>query len=461
MTSEHRLESLVTDALRDSAAAVPPSLVPDILNAARKAGRRPHWLAMLTERPMRRQPQVLVGSPTARTVAAIVAAMLLVTLGMVALIAGGIVPKPNLAVIVPPSNVVEQQTPSLPVATPAPTDQQLVGSGGLVAYVVGTQRSGCHAVLQSECRRDDVWVSNADGSGAYRLYPNDDRGGFVLGWSGEGSEILTSGSQGSPGLVLSDATGTVLHTIDKDLLCPFPCTGGNGVALSPDASRIAFVRNYGNDRGATVVAILDVATGKVTELDATRTTNPTQECWKSTRCQGMNEVEQWSPDGKRVLYAREVISPEAGSQWTTGAVMIVDADGSNLERLTPQGMDAYSASWSDDGTSIAFVDDQMILNAAGTAPATEKYDVYTVRADGTSLVRLTDDGRSFLPRWSHDGRITFARSQETWVMSSDGQGQRRVGSSFGDLTAAGCSVCMNPLSATPSALDLAFWQPLP
>jgi Tol biopolymer transport system component len=416
---------------------------------------------MLTERPMRRHPDVLVGSPTARTVAAILAAMLLVTLGLVALVAGGIVPKPNLALVVPPSNPVVPQTPSPAVATLAPTDQPPLGRGGLIAYAVVTQRSGCHAVLQSECRRDDVWVSNADGSGAYRLFPDDDHGGFVLGWSSDGIEMLTSGSQGSPGLVLADATGSVLHTIDKNLLCPFPCTGGAGVALSPDASRIAFVRNYGNDQGATVVAILDVATGNVTELDATRTTNPTQECWKSTRCQGMDEVEQWSPDGKRVLYARQVISPEAGSPWTTGAVMVVDADGSNLERLTPQGMHSYAASWSDDGTSIAFVNDQTIMNAAGTEPANEKYDVYTVRADGTGMLRLTDDGRSFLPRWTHDGRITFARGQETWVMSSDGQGQTRVGSSFDALTAAGCVVCMNPLSATPSALDLAFWQPLP
>jgi Tol biopolymer transport system component len=461
MTSEDRLERLIAEALRDSAPAAVPGLVPDVLQAARKARRRPRWLAMLTERPMRRYPDVLVGSPTARIASVFLAALLMVALAALTLVAGGILPKPNLAVVVQPSNAVITQAPSLAVATAAPTDPPQSARGGLIAYAVVAQRSGCQAVLQSACRRTDVWVSNADGSGAYRLFPDDDHGGFVLGWSSDGTELLTSGSQGSPGLVLTDATGTVRQTVDKDVLCQSPCTGGNGVALSPDASRIAFVRNYGNDQGATVVAILDLATGKVTELDATRTTNPTQDCSKSTRCQGMDHVEQWSPDGTRVLYAREVMSPEAGSPWTTGAVMVIDADGTNLERLTPKGMHAYAASWSPDGTSIAFVNDQTIMNAAGTEPTDEKYDVYTVRADGTGLLRLTDDGASFLPRWTRDGRITFARGQQTWVMASDGQGQTRTGSTFGDLTAAGCTVCMNPLSATPSALDLAFWQPLP
>jgi hypothetical protein len=61
MTSEDRLERLIAEALRDSAPAAAPGLVPDILQAARKARRRPRWLAMLTERPMRRYPDVLVG----------------------------------------------------------------------------------------------------------------------------------------------------------------------------------------------------------------------------------------------------------------------------------------------------------------------------------------------------------------------------------------------------------------
>jgi Tol biopolymer transport system component len=462
MTSEHRLESLVADALRSSAPNADPSLVPDILDAARKVRRRPRWLALLTERPMRRYPDVLVGSPTARTALAMLAAILMIAMGMLALVAGGILPKPNLAVVVQPSNAVIQRTPSLAVATAAPTDPRQSARGGLIAYAISVQRRPyCPGWRGEECRRSDVWVSNADGSGAYRLFPDDDHGGFVLGWSSDGTELLSSGSQGSPGLVLTDATGSVRQTIDKNLLCPIPCTGGFGVALSPDATRIAFVRNYGNDHGATVVAILDLANGKVTELDATRTTNPTQECAKSTRCQGLDQVEQWSPDGRRVLYARQTMSPEAGSPWTTGAVMVIDADGTYLERLTPKGMHAFAASWSGDGTTIAFVNDLTIMNAAGTEPTDEKYDVYKVRADGTGLLRLTDDGASFLPRWTQDGRITFARGQQTWVMASDGQGQTRIDSSFGDLTAAGCTVCMNPLSATPSALDLAFWQPLP
>jgi hypothetical protein len=464
MTSEQRLESLIADALREAAPVAAPGLVPDVLRAARTVRRRPRWLVMLTERPMGRHPDVLVGSPTARTAAAMLAATLLIVTATVALVAGGILPKPNLAVVVQPSvvepsNAVIQPTPSLAVATAAPTDPPQPARGGLIAYTIATQRPGCQRALQFQCRRTDVWVSNTDGSGAHRLFPADDHGGLVLGWSSDGTQLLSSGSAG---LALTDAIGTVRQTIANEVLCTFPCTGGDGLALSPDTSRIAFVRNYGNNQNSTVVAILDLASGKVTELAATRTTNGSQECWKSTRCQGMDEVAEWSPDGRRVLYARQTMSPESGSVWTTAAVMIIDADGTNLHRLTPAGTYSIDPSWSPDGATVAFTMVDPVANADHTSVNVDHTDVYTVRADGTGLLRLTTDGASSLPRWTRDGHVTFARGAQAWVMDSNGQSQTSIGSSFPELTAAGCIVCLDPLAATASfGQNLAFWQPIP
>jgi Tol biopolymer transport system component len=53
----------------------------------------------------------------------------------------------------------------------------------------------------------------------------------------------------------------------------------------------------------------------------------------------------WSPDGRRLAYV----------DLLEGAVWLLDADGSNLERL-PLGMGAANLSWSPDGEHIAFND---------------------------------------------------------------------------------------------------------
>jgi dipeptidyl aminopeptidase/acylaminoacyl peptidase len=59
-------------------------------------------------------------------------------------------------------------------------------------------------------------------------------------------------------------------------------------------------------------------------------------------------------------------------------------------------------------------------------------DVWTIDADGTDLTRLTDSPEpDFDPSWSPDGRQIAFRSErsgepEIWVMNADGTGQRRL-----------------------------------
>jgi hypothetical protein len=146
-----------------------------------------------------------------------------------------------------------QQTLSLPPGDRRPTDP-LQPVGGLIAYAVVAQPGvppSFHPPVagMTWCRTPTERRVPA--------VPGRRSRGFVLGWSSDGTELLTSGSQASPGLVLTDATGT-FGDDRREGLVHVPCTGGNGVALSR-WSRIAFVRNYGNDHGATVVAILDLA----------------------------------------------------------------------------------------------------------------------------------------------------------------------------------------------------------
>ena len=459
MTSEHRLERLVADTLQASARDATPALVPAILQAARKVRRRPRWLALMIERPMRRHPDVLVGSPTARTATVMLAAALVIVMGTVALVAGAIVPRPNLPVVVHPSDAVLQPTPFVPVASGGPTETTSPARAGLVAYNVESRKPGCQSALESMCRLTTAWLSNVDGSAARRLLPDDAVSGLVLGWSGDGMQLLYSVSDA---LVLTDATGSIRQRFARAALCAFPCTGVDGFALSPDGSRVVFVRSYGNDDNSTVVAILDIASGNVTELDATRTTNQSDRCWESPSCEGQNDTPRWSPDGTRLVLARQLMSPEPGSAWTASAVLVVDANGTNLERLTPLGTYAIDPSWSPDGATVAFTMVEMVVNSDRTSVTDERTDIYAIGPDGTGLRRLTDDGVSYLPRWTADGRVTFARGAETWLVESNGAGLTKLGSSFADLTAAGCMACRHPLATGDSnAQSLAFWQPVP
>jgi hypothetical protein len=381
-----------------------------------------------------------------------------------ALLAGGLQQRHDPVVTVPAGS------PSA-VALPSPTASAVVaGRAGLVAYSVERPRdpgaSTCPEHLAVLCTRTDAWVANADGSNPHRLFPDEQGSGAVLGWSVNGSTLLYQG--GPTGLAVADASGTIVQAIDPSVLCAFAgkddpfdrnrCTGSDSYALSPDGTQIAFVRGYGNAKDATVVAILDLRSGTVTVLATTRATNGSEQCWTSTSCEGMNETPRWSPDGRQLLFARQVISPEAPGMWTSAAIYAIGADGTGLRRITPAGMVAFAPSWSPDGTSIAFVNTQMIINASRTSVTDMLDDVWTVRLDGTDLSRLTDDGGSYAPSWTVDGqRLTFARDGATWVMDLDGSGQTRLDVDLSALSAAGCQACLYPAPDQPVAL----WQPAP
>ncbi|MBI4260474.1 MAG: PD40 domain-containing protein [Actinobacteria bacterium] len=122
----------------------------------------------------------------------------------------------------------------------------------------------------------------------------------------------------------------------------------------------------------------------------------------------------WSPDGTRIAFVGEIgDNPD---------IWIMDADGSGVVRLTDDPGGDWHPAWSPDGTWIAF-------QGSFEEPAG---DIYLIRPDGSDLRRLTDDpGRDLQPAWSPDGtRIVFASDRDgelgLFVMDSDGSSQRRI-----------------------------------
>jgi Tol biopolymer transport system component len=309
-------------------------------------------------------------------------------------------------------------------------------------------------------------IAKTDGSDAHELMPgigNQE----LLGWSGDGAGILYSDVE-TGGIGLVDLNGDSIWSVARNKLCAFPCAGSDGFALSPDGAHVAFVRNDPNVSDSTVVVILDIATGQVQELESTRTFGSSLErCWERTDCEGIDDVPRWSPDGTQLSFNRQHMSPEEGSAWTSGAVYVVDADGSDLHRVTPTGWFALGATWSPDGSRLVFTNIEMIVNQSHTSVTGERSDVYTVRPDGTDLQRLTNGGASALPHWTADGRLTFTHwigetygeQYENVVMNVDGSTKTTLGASLAELSSAGCLTCLYTPPGDEYRGFPAFWQP--
>jgi Tol biopolymer transport system component len=124
---------------------------------------------------------------------------------------------------------------------------------------------------------------------------------------------------------------------------------------------------------------------------------------------------RWSPDGKRITF-----SVYKGKRWD---LYMVNADSSNLRRLTDDSADGNSAAWSPNGKKIAFASKR-----AGNT------DIYIMSADKSNLVQLTSNVGKLNggPSWSPDGKkIAFVSNRDghfaqIYVMNADGSNQTRL-----------------------------------
>lgn len=103
----------------------------------------------------------------------------------------------------------------------------------------------------------------------------------------------------------------------------------------------------------------------------------------------------------------------------------VDLDGSNLVNLTNNPSFDADPAWSPDGSRMAFASNR----AAGGG---ETLDIYVMNADGSNVIRLTSAGGT-APAWSPDGgRIAFERQSDIYVMNADGSNQVNLTATIGD-----------------------------
>lgn len=137
----------------------------------------------------------------------------------------------------------------------------------------------------------------------------------------------------------------------------------------------------------------------------------------------------WSPDGTKLAFAG---MPNNPSNTTVGGedIYISDADGTNLVRVTDDAGDDYDPTWSPNGKALAYVHDPSRRAEQATNPA--DYSLRLMRPDGSEQVVLSRGsdvgGTIYSPSWSPDGRrLVFTTDTfGLWVVNRDGSGLRRA-----------------------------------
>ncbi len=301
-----------------------------------------------------------------------------------------------------------------------------------------------------------------------------------VGGIGEGENWIafTSERDGNPEIYIMRSNGSEQTRLtENDVADTYP-------ALSPDGSKIAFVRaSSDTDVAGTDIYIMDADSSELTRLtenhkfDSHPSWSPDgskiafssgdssnldiyvvnsdgSEPTRLTDNPTMNLRPSWSPDGSQIAFS----SNRDGNY----EIYVMSSDGSEQTRLTENNTADSYPSWSPDGSKIAFDSgsDTIIRGSWESG----YINIYVMNADGSEQTRLTsDDSADYYPSWSPDGsQIAFSSSRdgnyEIYVMNADGSGQTNESDhDAGDYTSSWSQVS----SSTPDPVGEPTPTPAP
>ena len=190
------------------------------------------------------------------------------------------------------------------------------------------------------------------------------------------------------------------------------CVEENDPGYSPDGTRIAFVRTRAAEGDATplsVVAIRDLQSGAVTELEAT----------SRSLTDAANNHPRWSPDGQTIAYAVRAIGAAGESAGST--IRVVGADGADDRELTPPELEAGDPEWAPDGSMLLFSSQPIRAYAAENNRDPDRMHIYTMQVDGSDVRPLPVEGPVGAASWTTSGeQILFSYMQGMGDISPGG-----------------------------------------
>ncbi len=138
----------------------------------------------------------------------------------------------------------------------------------------------------------------------------------------------------------------------------------------------------------------------------------------------------WNEDGTKLAYGNGT------SLWLTPAS---DYMPSRLQ--LPKTLAPLAMTWSPT-TKIAFDGLRLTCDPLGSCLSTDRSEIWTMRADGSGLKRVTRVGHAEKPKWSPEGskllfvaRSTGTNESELWVANSDGSEAERLAGTSGVIAA--------------------------
>jgi TolB protein len=227
-----------------------------------------------------------------------------------------------------------------------------------------------------------LYVINKDGTGLTNLTTDCSFPCLGTGegdWSPDGKQIVMERAlgpipdDGPPavfGLFIMRADGSDVRQITQ--LTPNSGSEDHKVSWSPDGKRIAFMRsvNVGPDTNASAIYVFDV---DGSDLHLVR---------KMPARRSGSGSPRWSPDGKTILFGTMCVYGGACTAPPTGAQLFtMRPDGSHVRQITHLPGNSYNGAWSPDGKKIAF---------ARHARRSPTGDIWTMNANGTGLRQLTN-----------------------------------------------------------------------
>jgi Tol biopolymer transport system component len=292
----------------------------------------------------------------------------------------------------------------LPVAA-----QAAPGLNGYLGF--GSNRTGSEF-------SDDLYVTPLDAEAAHQLtFRSADDG--QPAWSPDGRRLAFKTTQfGSNQLAVMNADGSGEALLTRT----FSLSEGQP-SWSADQKTLIYRRTPENPL---------VQDGDIWSLDVeANKPDPTKPVSRPVlQMSGDERYPTFSPDGTQIAFRHgdDLVEPSGDEE-----VYVMNADGTNVRRLTANADFDSAAAWSPDGRWLAFERAPADTLTPGVEP--QEKDIYVMRPDGTDVHRLTDSpGLDEGPVWSPDGtKIAFSSArdgqQEIYVMNADGSDQRRLTSS--------------------------------
>ena len=283
-------------------------------------------------------------------------------------------------------------TPSLELVLPGEAWIVYEGpiSGGAGNRAVRPDGSGDHWLTPDVPLPPKGWQVHPDWS------PDGMRLAFAADDAGDPAGSGTAGV-GSRDLWVSNADGTGAERV---LDCKDPCTQTDHPAWSPDGRTLAFT-GWDLVDGENVhgrLALLDLETGKVRTLI---TVKDDRDAFAWPR---------WSPDGRRLVVEVQTwsnVTSDADLTRTAIGVVDLDVKTPSWKQLTDWELWATYPDWHPDKDLIVF-------STRPWADLDGPSNLYTIRPDGSGITQFTDNGladpRAVQPTWTPDGtRIIFTK----------------------------------------------------